>query len=110
MKEMNVNKTNVRDPLSVDETSVIPHTLSTSHKFLLKRNPKCVTCMGNYSGRAHTLFSMKKSTCKRNLTSVVNVEKPLVIVQILFSIKEYTLKRNSMNAVSVGRPSGAAHT
>lgn len=110
MKEMNVNKTNMRESLKMDETLAIWETLSNSHKFLLKRNLKCVIFVENCSGGAHILFSVKKSTCKRNLMNVMNVEKPLAIVQTLFSIKEYTQKRNPMNVVSVGKSFGAAHT
>lgn len=62
MKEMNVDKTNMKDPMNTDDTLVISQTLSNSHKFLLKRNPKYVIFMENYSSKTHTLFSMKKST------------------------------------------------
>lgn len=71
MKEMDVNKTNMREPLNIDETSVTWQMLSNSHKFLLKKNLKCAIFVENYSSRAHTLFSMKKSTRKRNLMSVM---------------------------------------
>lgn len=110
MKEINVNKTNMRDPMNMDETSVICQTSSSSHIFLLKRNLKCAMFVGNYSGGMHTLFSIRKSTHKRSLTSVVNVEKPLAIVQICLSIKEFIPRRNPMNVMNVGGPSGAAHT
>lgn len=110
MKEMDVNKTHMKEPLNMDETSVIWQMLPNSHKFLLKKNLRCAIFVENYSSGAHTLFSMKKSTRKRKLMSVMNVEKPLAIAQTLFSIKEYILKRNPMNVVSVGKPSSTVHT
>lgn len=48
MKEMDVNKTHMKEPLNMDETSVIWQMLSNSHKFLLKKNLKCAIFVENY--------------------------------------------------------------